>query len=112
EIVSVDADKKESFSPIKTFRNNGVIKENLIVSLSPNPIQRPGQVQLKFNADQAGELEVSVLNSAGQTVLKNRMAAFYGINSGHLHICDLESGIYNITFSLGTKREVKQVIVQ
>ena len=112
EIVSVDIDKKESFSPIKTFRNNGVIKENLIVSLSPNPVRRPGQVQLKFNADKAGEMEVSVLNSAGQTVLKNRMAAFYGINSGHLHICDLESGIYNIMFILGGKREVKKVIVQ
>jgi len=111
EIVTVDIDQQESFSAIKTLRNNNVINDNLIVSLSPNPIARPGQVQIKFNADKAGEMNISVFNSSGQMVLKTKMAAFYGLNSGHLHICDLDKGTYNIIFSLAGKREAKKVVV-
>ena len=111
EIVTVDADKKESFSAIKMLHNNNVLKDNLIVSLSPNPITRPGQVQLKFNAEKKGEMDVSVFSSGGQMVLKTKMAAFYGLNSGHLHICDLARGTYNIIFNLAGKREIKKVVI-
>ncbi|MEO5890188.1 MAG: plastocyanin/azurin family copper-binding protein [Ferruginibacter sp.] len=111
EIVTVDADKKESFSVIKTLRNNNILKDNLIVALTPNPVTRPGQVQLKFNADKNGEMDVSVFSSTGQLVLKTTMAAFYGLNSGHLHICDLEKGTYNIVFNLAGKKEIKKVVV-
>ncbi|MEP7111527.1 MAG: T9SS type A sorting domain-containing protein [Ferruginibacter sp.] len=111
EIVTVDFDKKESFSTIKTLRNNGLTRDNLIVSLSPNPISRPGQVQLKFNADKAGELNVLVFNSSGQLVLKTKMAAFYGLNSGHLHVCDLNKGTYNVVFQLAGKKETKKIVV-
>lgn len=112
EVVTIDIDKRQSFSPIRTFRNSSIRRDNLIVSLSPNPITRPGQVQLKFNADKAGEMDISAFNSAGQMVLRSKMAAFYGLNSGHLHICDLDPGIYNILFSLGGKKETKKVVVQ
>ncbi len=111
EIVTVDKDKKESFSPIKTLRNNRVLKDILIVALSPNPVTRPGQVQIQFNADKAGEMNVSVFNSSGQLMLRTRMAAFYGLNNGHLHICDLGKGTYNIVFSMAGKREAKKVMV-
>lgn len=111
EIVTVDADKRESFSDIKMLRNNSILKDNLIVSLSPNPITRPGQVQLKFNAEKKGEMDVSVFNSGGQMVLKTKMAAFYGLNSGHLHICDLVKGTYNIIFNLAGKKEIKKVVI-
>jgi len=112
EIVTVDADKKESFSSIQIFRNNNVKRDNIIVSLSPNPISRPGHIQLKFNGDRQSEMDVSVFNSAGQKVLQTKMAVFYGLNTGHLHICDLENGIYNIVFNLGGKKEIRKVIVQ
>jgi plastocyanin len=111
EIVIVDADKKESFSIIKTLRNVNIVKDNLIVSLSPNPITRPGQVQLKFNADKDGLMDISVFSSSGQLVLKTNLAAFYGLNSGHLHVCDLGKGTYNVVFSLGGKKEIKKVVV-
>ena len=111
EIVSVDIDKRESFSVIKTFRSNNINKDALIVALSPNPISRPGQVQLKFNADKAGEMDVSVYNNSGQLVLRTKMAAFYGLNSGHLHVCDLNKGTYNIIFRLAGKKEIKKVAV-
>ncbi len=111
EIVSVDIDKRESFSVIKTFRNNNINKDALIVALSPNPISRPGQVQLKFNADKAGEMDVSIYSNTGQLVLKTKMAAFYGLNSGHLHVCDLNKGTYNIIFRLAGKKEIKKVVV-
>jgi hypothetical protein len=81
------------------------------VALSPNPILRPGQVQITFNADKAGEMNISVFNSSGQMVLKTKMSAFYGLNSGHLHVCDLDKGTYNIIFSLAGKREAKKVVV-
>ncbi|MBC7888062.1 MAG: T9SS type A sorting domain-containing protein [Ferruginibacter sp.] len=111
EIVTVDKDKKESFSPIKTIRNNRIIKDKLIVALSPNPVTRPGQVQIRFNADKRDDMDVSVINSAGKLVLKTKMAAFYGLNNSHLHICDLEKGIYYIRFSLAGKTETKKVAV-
>ena len=111
EIVTVDADKKESFSAIRMLRNNGVLKDILIVALSPNPITRPGQVQLKFNADKTGEMDVWVYNNAGQMVLKTKLAAFYGLNNGHLHVCDLGKGTYNIIFNLAGKKEIKKVVV-
>jgi plastocyanin len=111
EVVTIDADRKESFSEIKTFRNGKALNTNLILSLSPNPITRPGQVQIKFNADKNGQLDVAVYNSGGQVVLKSKMAAFYGVNKSHLHICDLEKGTYNIMFRLGNKRETKRVVV-
>ena len=111
EIVTVDADGKESFSPIKTLRNNTVVKNDLIVSLSPNPISRPGQIQLKFNADKKGTMDVYVVNSADQVVLKTKMAAFYGLNSGHLHVCDLQKGTYNIIFNLAGKKETRKIVV-
>ena len=111
EIVSVDVDKKESFSVIKTMRNNNIIKDELIVAFSPNPITRPAQLQIKFNADKAGELEVAVFNNTGQQVLKTTMSAFYGLNSGHLHVCDLSKGTYNVIFSLDGRKESKKVVV-
>lgn len=111
EIVTVDADKKESYSVIKTIRNNRIKNDQLIVALSPNPITRPGQVQLKFNADKTGQMDVLVYSAAGRMVLKTKMAAFYGLNSGHLHVCDLEKGTYNIMFNLAGKKETKKIVV-
>ena len=111
EVVTVDVDKTENFSDIKTLRNNAVAKNDLIVSLSPNPISRPGQVQLKFNSDKKGTMDVLVYNSAGEMVLKTKLAAFYGLNSGHLHVCDLQKGTYNIVFNLAGKKETRKVVV-
>ena len=111
EVVTIDKDKTESPSAIKMLRNNNIIKDNLIVALGPNPATRPGQVQLMFNADKTGEMGVSVFNSSGQMVLKTTMSAFYGLTSGHLHICDLEKGTYNIVFTLAGKKEIRKVVV-
>ena len=111
EIVTVDIDKRENASEIKILRNNNIASNNLIVSLSPNPISRPGQVQLKFNADADGEMNVAVFSMSGQKVLETKMAAFYGLNSGHLHVCDLNKGTYTVVFQLENKRESRRVIV-
>lgn len=111
DIVIVDKDKKETFSAIRSLRNNAVMKDNLIVALGPNPVTRPAQVQLMFNADQAGQMDVAVFNVSGQRVLKTKMAAFYGLNSAHLHICDLGKGTYNIVFTLAGKKEIVKVVV-
>lgn len=111
EVVTVDADNKESFSVIKMLRNSSVVKNELIVALSPNPVSRPGQVQLKFNADEKGTMDILVVNSIGQIVLKTKLAAFYGLNSGHLHVCGLQKGTYNIIFSLAGKKETRKVLV-
>lgn len=111
EIVTVDFDGQEGYSPIKILRNALKKESELIVSLSPNPISRPGQVQLKFNADRRGTMDVTVINASGQVVLRTKLAAFYGLNSGHLHVCDLQKGTYNIIFNLAGKKETKKVVV-
>ncbi len=111
EIATVDMDGRESLSPIKILRNSLTDKNQLITALSPNPVARPGQVQLAFNADKKGTMNITVINSSGQLVLRTQLAAFYGLNSGHLHICDLQKGSYNVIFSLDGKKETRKIVV-
>lgn len=111
EIVTVDADKRESFSVIRLVRNNNVLKDILIVALSSNPIPRPGQVQLKFNADKTGEMDALVYNNTEQLVLKTKLPDFYCLNSVHLHVCDLGKGTYYIIFNLAGTKKIKKVMV-
>ena len=111
ELVTIDIDKKESFSEIKVIKNL-LVADKLIVALSPNPITRPGQMQIQFNAEKSGSMKVKVYSMLGKLVINENMAAFYGLNNAHLHVCDLQKGVYTIQFELDNRKEARKIVVQ
>ncbi|HYJ65020.1 MAG TPA: plastocyanin/azurin family copper-binding protein [Parafilimonas sp.] len=107
----VDKDGKKSSSNIKMFDNiNG--KQKLIVSLSPNPISRPGHLMLQFNAEKEGSMHVELFNSSGKLVKEDNMSAVVGLNNGHFHVGDVPAGVYTIIFSMDNFKESYRVVVQ
>ena len=106
-----DADGKKTVSQIKIFANvNG--KPGLIVSLSPNPISRPGHLMLQFNAEKEGLMHIRLYNASGKLVKEADLSATAGLNNGHFHIGDVPAGIYTIIFSMDNLKESYRVVVQ
>ena len=110
ELVTTDKNGKESYSAIKMFKT-AFASRSLVVQLGPNPIKRPGQLMIQFNAENAGSMTVNVFDANGKHVLKTNMAAFPGLNNGHVHVCDLAPGIYTLQFNYEGLRETKRVVV-
>lgn len=107
----VDKDGKKSSSNIQMFANaNG--KPKLIVSLSPNPISRPGHLMLQFNAEKEGSMHVQLYNASGKLVKEDDMTAVAGLNNGHFHVGDVPAGVYTIIFTMGNLKESYRVVVQ
>ncbi|MDQ2753788.1 MAG: plastocyanin/azurin family copper-binding protein [Bacteroidota bacterium] len=104
----VDKDGRTQLSPIILFTNNNV-KQNIIVSMSPNPISSPGHLMLQFNADKEGILLLQLYDMNGKLVKQGTMMAVTGINKGHFHIGELSAGLYTIVFSIDGKRETKRL---
>ncbi len=110
ELVTIDKDGKEGYSPIKLFKTafaGGV----LVVQLGPNPIKKPGQLMVQFNAEKAGSVIVNVFNANGRRELSTKLSAFPGLNNGHVHVCDLAPGIYTLQFNYEGLRETKKIVV-
>jgi plastocyanin len=107
----VDKDGRRSLSNIQMFANiHG--KQKLIVSLSPNPISRPGHLMLQFNAEKEGSMHVELFNSSGKLVKEDNMSAVVGLNNGHFHVGDVPAGVYTIIFSMDNLKETYRVVVQ
>lgn len=111
EIATIDLDGTESLSEIKVVRFAGNA-DQLIVKLGPNPIVRPSLMQIAFNANERGAMDVKIYNSAGRLVLKDKMETFYGLNNAHLHVCDLPAGSYTAVFTLKDKKESKAIVIR
>ena len=110
-LTIVDKDGKKTFSAIKMFANvNG--KAKLVVSLSPNPVSRPGHLMLQFNADKTNSMHVQLFNSSGKLIKEDNLSAVAGLNNGHFHIGDVAAGVYTIIFTMDNKKESYQVVVQ
>ena len=110
ELVTTDKDGKESYSAIKLFKT-AFAARSLIVQLAPNPIKRPAHLTIQFNAENAGSMLVNVFDAGGKRVLTTNMAAFPGLNNGHMHVCDLAPGVYTLQFNYEGLRETKRVVV-
>ena len=104
----VDKDGRTQLSPIVMFTNNNV-KQNIIVSMSPNPISSPGHLMLQFNADKEGKLLLQLYDMNGKLVKQGTMMAVAGVNNGHFHIGELPAGLYTILFSIDGKKETKRL---
>lgn len=110
ELVTTDKDGKQYHSPIKMFKTD-YAKNKLVAMLSPNPIKRPGQLMVQFNAESEGVMQVNVFDMNGKQVLKTNLSAFPGLNNGHIHVCDLPAGIYTLQFDYEGIRETKRIVV-
>jgi plastocyanin len=108
-IMTVDKDGKQEFSEVKMFKGDGVTSK-IMLSVSPNPISRPGHLMLTFNAAKEGEMQVTVVNSQGQVVIKNQMQAYIGVNNGHVHLGNLAPGNYTLSCTLNGVAESRQII--
>lgn len=107
----IDKDGSKALSEIKIFRNeNGAAK--LIVSLSPNPVSRPGHLMLQFNSAGTNSMHVQLFDATGKLVKQADMAAVAGLNNGHFHIGEVAPGTYTVVFTMDAVKESYKVVVQ
>lgn len=111
ELAMVDVDGRQKLSPIRLFKNN-VAARTLINSISPNPVTRPGQLMVWYNAQAKGKMHVDGYDGSGKKVMTSDMDCAAGINSGHLHVCDLPPGNYTMKFRLDGLSESRTIIVK
>jgi plastocyanin len=111
ELVIVDRDGQVTYSPIKTYKT-GFASDKLITQLGPNPISRPGQLVLQFNAEKQGKVEVNVYDAGGRKALHTTLTAMPGLNNGHIHVCDFKPGVYTLQFAYEGLVESKQLVVR
>ncbi len=104
----IDKDGKAQSSSIVLFKN-ATANGNVIISMSPNPINSPGHLMLQFNADKPGTMLVQLFDMNGRLVKQTNMMAAAGINNGHFHLGELPSGNYKVIFSIDGKKETKQL---
>ena len=93
------------------FKNQDATSK-LITQIGPNPIKRPAELMVQYNADKEGSVQTTVFDLSGKLVLQSKISAFPGLNNAHLHVCDLPAGIYNVQFSFNGTRENKRIIIQ
>ncbi len=108
----VDKEGNKEFSPVALFRNGKLNISKLIISLSPNPIERSGHLMLKFNADKMSKMNVKVVDMQGKTFMETSMQAIEGVNNGHLMLDNISSGTYTVNFELNGIKEVYKLVVR
>jgi len=109
-IEATDKDGKKTLSGIKLHRtknSNG----DIITSISPNPITRAGHLNIKFNAEAPGKMELMLFDNAGKAIKQTLMQAVPGVNNGHWHLGELTPGKYLLQCHLGNAKETKEIIV-
>lgn len=110
-LAIIDKDGKEKISKTLMFKNPDAISK-LITQIGPNPLKRPAELMVQYNADKEGSVQTKIYDLSGKLVLQSKISAFPGLNNAHLHVCDLPAGIYNVQFSYNGIRENKRIIIQ
>lgn len=111
QLLVVDKDGKQTYSNIRMYKTSFAANK-LVVQMGPNPIKRPGQLVIQFNAENAGLMPVNVYDAGGKQVLKTTMRAMPGLNNGHIHVCDLAPGMYTLQFSYEGMKETRKLVVE
>ena len=110
-LQTVDLDGSKELSQIKLLKQDVALRK-IIVKISPNPITAGDHIQLWFNADDPGKLSAQLFDIQGRMVHQTQLAAYTGVNFGHLHIHDLPKGVYVLQLKIGELRESMKVVVQ
>jgi hypothetical protein len=82
------------------------------MQMGPNPIRKPGQLMMQFNAEKYGKLEINVFDASGRKTLHTTLAAMPGLNNGHIHVCDFKPGVYTLQFAFEGLVESKQLVIK
>jgi hypothetical protein len=112
-LVTVDLDKKQQYSPIILHRQQ--LKQGngkLITKLFPNPARNGDHLQLSYDSDKTGTMQVSVYDVTGKLVRSISMAAVEGVNHTHLPLPKLNAGKYTLQFMLNGKTESHSLVVR
>ena len=103
-LALVDKDGQRTYSETRLFKNNEATAK-IILSLSPNPIKSPGHLNMTFNAEKDGKMDVKLLNSEGKLIITTSMQAYTGVNKGHVHIGEQPAGVYTLVCTLNGVKE-------
>jgi plastocyanin len=109
-VEATDKDGKKTLSGIKLHRTKSS-NADIIASISPNPITRAGHLNLKFNAESPGKMELILFDNSGKAIKQTMMQAAPGVNNGHWHLGELTPGKYLLQCQLGNIKETKEIIV-
>ena len=107
-IVVVDRDGKQVISETKLYKNTKATTK-LVISLSPNPVASPGDLNMTFNAEKEGRMQVRIMNAEGKTIISRYMQAYAGVNKGRIHLGEQPAGTYTLICSLDGVTESLQV---
>lgn len=110
-LAIVDKDNSTQLSDIKMFKNTNAVTK-LIRSISPNPVSKPGHLMLQFYADKEGVMDAAVFSAEGKLAMRTQLNADAGLNNGHIHLGELQPGIYQIVFTMDGVKETYKVVVQ
>ncbi len=110
-IEITDIDGRTQFSETRLVRNASAASK-IIVSITPNPIIKPGHMLLKFNADENGTMQATVSDIQGRLLLATTLSTAKGVNNGHIHLGEIAPGTYNIVFTLDGIKETHRIVVK
>ena len=108
-IATVDKDGKQIISETRLFKNTKA-SGGLIINLSPNPLSSPGHLNLSFNAEKEGKMQVQIVNAEGKTIVNRSMQAYAGVNKGHVHLGEQRAGTYTLICTMDGVTESHQLI--
>lgn len=110
-IQIVDKDGKTNFSSTELYKSK-IADSKLILSVTPNPVNKGSHIMVDFNSDSNDKLAVSLINLEGKIISQTLMDAHKGVNMGHFHITEIPSGTYTMKFSMKDKIESKIIVVK
>jgi len=110
KLVIVDKDGSKNSSAIVFFKNNSNATK-LILSLSPNPVSNPCNINVQFNIDQPQKIFVQIFNASGILVKQTYLNATPG-SKNQLNLENLLPGVYTIIFQLHNTTDIKTIIIQ
>jgi len=111
-LKTVDNDGKYSLSGVKLVHNTGAVVK-LITQIGPNPVSRQvGHLMFQFNSDRSMVMKALVRDASGKNIMNLDLNATRGVNNGHIHMGDLPTGMYTITFFLDGLKETRNIVVK
>ena len=113
-------DETEAIKPVsgKTFDanlkkptiNTNSIHTSSLLSIAPNPTS--GIVNLSFDANQSGSVEINVVDVLGKIIKQQTTLATVGINKFNMDISDFPNGTYFITLKDKTTNNTQKIVKQ
>lgn len=106
-LKQIDLDGGFAFSDVV---NAEIVLDEPIV-ITPNPSIRGGEIKVAFNAKANDNMNMTVFNIAGKTVISETYKTVEGTNSVVFQN-DLPKGIYIASMEIGSERITKKIVIQ